>query len=153
MAHNFKTSMASAREDVIDDYLTKVLGWKLETVSMTDQKRGIDRIANGNLALEYKTEWRVSDTGNFFIETLSNDVSGKLGWIHYSEAETIVYYIPKENVIYFVPLIELKRGMEKWENKYPVKSARNKTYSSHGIVVPRIEIESLVTEKYLLTLS
>lgn len=147
--HNFKESMENALEDVIDKFLQEL---KYDTVEANreDQRKGIDRWLNGNTPVEYKTEWRVSDTGNFFIETVSvlNATQNKTGWIHYSEAEYIVYYLPKENFIFFVTLEELRKALPLWVVNHKTTSAQNKGYISLGILVPRKEVEALAFKTY-----
>ncbi len=141
--HSFIGSFNRAYEGRIDKFLIKE-GYAPEAVSMEFQRRGIDRyltIGNERVPVEYKAETRVTDTGNYFLETISVDKDNKPGWVEYSEALYIIYYLPLEHKLFFVLLSDIKDNMAKWKELYPEKICRNKTYNSLGIIVPRDKIE------------
>ncbi len=144
--HYFQDSNSRAFEEEIDNILlSNSIG--LTKVDMSYQRRGIDRLAvegEDEYTLEYKADSKVFKTGNFFLETVSQDTSNKPGWVYYSEADYIVYFLPTVKQLWFIKTATLKNNIEDWKQKYPIKSCKNKTYSSYGVLVPRGIIFSIV---------
>lgn len=103
------------------------------------QRAGIDRVFlwDGKMAyVEYKTDFLAHQTGKVFIETISVDTEDKPGWAYSSRADYLVYFIPGQHVIYVIPLEYLRQHVDDWCQKYPVRSAQNEDYATHGVLVP-----------------
>ncbi len=63
---------------------------------MQTNKSGIDFIINSKskkILIEVKTDTQSSITGNIFIETVSNDKTGAIGWLHKSRADYVAYLV------------------------------------------------------------
>ncbi len=121
-------------------------GYAIAAASPEQQRQGIDRIftspGTGRVSLvEYKTDHAAARTGNAFIETISVDAAGKMGWALTSQAEILVYYIPPAGTITVVPFMALHWEMPRWLRDYPPRQARNAHYATHGIIIPLAELE------------
>lgn len=109
------------------------------------QRRGIDRFfedrATGEVfSVEYKTDFLAHKTGNAFVETVSVDSSGKPGWARSSQASFLVYYIPGLSRAYLFRMDALREKLPDWVFRFPVRSAENQGYRTHGVLVPLEEI-------------
>ena len=126
-------------EQALDRYFER--WYVIAPVTMTLQRRGIDRLfipKNGGFGrcVEYKTDEVAARTGNAFIETVSVDIDNKAGWAHTTNAEIIVYYLPQLRALYMIDVCKLRLELPKWEARYPKKTAQNKDYLTHGVLVP-----------------
>lgn len=127
---------AEEYERKLDRYFSK--WYDIRTVGMDAQRRGIDRIYRNDdrkLAVEYKTDFLTQRTGNVFIETVSVDRTGKLGWAWTSQADIIVYLVAP-NTIYIANPYDIRDHIEFWKQQYGERSVQNKSYKSKGIPLP-----------------
>jgi hypothetical protein len=120
-------------------------GYAIRPATRDEQRRGVDRIftnpkTGDDSKVEYKTDRAAARTGNAFIETVSVDSAGKMGWALTSEADILVYYVPPDGLIYVVPFRALRWEMPRWLREYPPRRAQNHGYATHGIVVPLHEL-------------
>lgn len=125
-------------EAVLDRHYSKT--YKIQHVSMSAQKSGIDRTwtdENGlRFSIEYKADDRAATSGNVFIELVSVDNTQKAGWAKTSCAQVLVYYIPPKNKAYLIPMLVLKNLTIEWEKKYSRKIIPNNGYNTEGVIVP-----------------
>jgi len=140
--HQFEESLARARpaEKRLDQYLVDLGYSDITSVSMDDERRGIDRIAvkaGDRITFEYKADFRAAKTGNAYIETVSNNVSNKPGWLFTCQADWILYYIvaPEPYVMWLKPKV-LQQALDGWRELYKTSSAINPGYASYGVLVP-----------------
>jgi hypothetical protein len=112
--------------------------------------RRLTNKSNGLICrVEYKTDNVAAETGNAFIETLSNDVVGSDGWAYCSHADILVHYIPAKLEIRIMRMYDIKKSLPKWEHKYPYRLVPNYwengeyAYSSGGILVPLNVIDKM----------
>jgi hypothetical protein len=145
--HDFNASYAAGivGETFLDDLFAK--NYEVKQVSREDQRKGIDRYFtnrknNKTFSVEYKTDYRAAETGNAFIETVSVDSAGKVGWAEKSQAKYLVYYIPQLNTIYCLELSAIREQLTRWTETYPTRTARNDGYSTHGVLVPLDELRT-----------
>ncbi len=122
--------------------------YEVRPATRQEQRQGIDRFfihrqTGKRLAVEYKTDYRAVETGNAFVETISVDTAGKAGWAHSSEAAYLIYYIPDDGLIYVLALEVLRRELPRWLREYPLRTAQNQGYATHGVLVPLDEFERL----------
>lgn len=103
------------------------------------QRRGVDfiwRNEEGVFALDAKTERR--STGNLFLETVSNTVTGELGWLYSSQADFIVYGFLDRNVWYFFDLEQMRRVVDQ-NPGFPTRRAKTPMgdggYETEGVLV------------------
>ncbi len=105
------------------------------------QRLGIDRIFTSicdgrRITVEYKVDKRSGDTGNAFIETISNDKNGKLGWGYTCCAQVVVYYTPHDGTVYMLDALKLKDDMGKAMSCFSEVPAQNENYRTFGRKVP-----------------
>jgi hypothetical protein len=133
-----------AGEGFLDQYFASK-GYTIQPATRDQQRQGIDREftspRTGKLSLvEYKTDHTAARTGNAFIETVSVDVAGKMGWALTSQADILIYYIPPAHTIYVLPFMALHWEMPRWLRDYPPRQAQNNGYVTHGIIIPLTEL-------------
>ena len=123
------------------------------------QKKGIDRVFYHKKhdfveSVEYKTDSRAADTGNFFIEIWSNKEAKKKGWVYTSKTDTFMFYIPSKDICYEVEACVLRAEIKADEKSYKVGSALNRIpndggfYRSEGLLVPVETIKRICDEVY-----
>jgi len=160
-AYNFKDQANSAKKgvDISCGYL-KSLPCHVEIINVENnpeyQDKDIDLIwkyenAEKRLcecAIEVKTDSYT--TGNFWLETISNDAKNTQGCFLKSKADYFFYYFEKLDILYIIPL----KPAQKWlglnlnrfrESKTSTKDKKTGTHLYHtiGRIVP---IETLRKE-------
>ncbi len=139
--HEFRQSLGtgSLGETLLDGLFGS--WWDIEPVSMDDQRRGLDRVftrGDERLDVEYKTDTKGAESGNVFLETVSNDRSGKSGWAHSTEADAVAYYLHEDGGgrgLVFEPA-ELRKALHGWVRRFRIVTATNLGYHSYGVLVP-----------------
>lgn len=116
----------------------------------TLQHFGIDRIFTDDKGIvstiEYKNDTTANVTGNAFIELVSNDIQGKLGWAFTCKADYIIYRVVGGNIYRLRPSAIFGQLVD-W-NKYERRTIRNKSYCSVGLLVPLSELEHIAAKVY-----
>lgn len=139
----FKRGEAVARD--LDEHFAE--RYSIRKALMKEQRTGIDRVftdADGEVfGVEYKADWRATETGNVFVETVSVDTQRVDGWAYTSQADWLVYAFPQERRYVLVRLAELREKLPEWLRIFPRGKARNATYHTHGVLVPLAEFASL----------
>jgi hypothetical protein len=154
--YNFNQQMQQGRDgEAFLDAFFADKGYEIRPASEEEQRQGIDRAftspRTGKVSrVEYKTDQTAARTGNAFIETVSVDVAGKMGWALTSQADILVYYIPPSRTIIVVPFMALHWEMPRWLRDYPPRQAQNNGYSTHGIIIPLSELERHAIRVYRL---
>jgi hypothetical protein len=141
-----------AGEAFLDDFFRQ-RGYTISPVSREDQRRGVDRLfisprTGKQHRVEYKTDHTAGRTGNAFIETVSVDASGKMGWALTAQADMLIYYIPPSHKILIIPFTALHWELPRWIRDYPPRQAANHTYATHGIIIPLAELEQHALRVY-----
>lgn len=138
-----------ARGDVGEQFLDRLFAgiFEIRPATRKEQRQGIDRIFTNRqtgdcLKVEYKTDYRATQTGNAFVETVSVDTTGKRGWAYTSQADYLNYYLPGD-LIYIIAFAALHREMPRWEQEYPTRPVQNNGNATYGILVPLCEFEEL----------
>ena len=136
------TSMSKAKEKEIDVYIVKASVGDIvprRVLLKEEKKLGIDRvwIVGGKMlyTVEYKHDFASEDTGNIFIETMSNTYTGSLGWVYTSRAQILVTLV--HDALLFAYMPNVKSMMCLWAMIYPEKPCDNNGYRSYGLPVPR----------------
>lgn len=124
--------------------------YDIRKVDREQQRRGIDRIFtrkdNGVVyQIEYKSDLTASKTGNAFVETVSVDTANKPGWAHSSQADYLIYYLPKDLLIYVIAFTELRKQLSRW-CAYRSRRIPNNGYHTVGLLVPLDEFEQIATQ-------
>jgi hypothetical protein len=120
--------------------------YEVKPATRHEQRRGVDRTfihrrTGQRFRVEYKTDYKAVETGNAFVETVSVDTAGKAGWAYSSEADYLIYFIPGDGLIYIIALEVLRRELPRWVREYPLRTAQNEGYATHGLLVPLDEFE------------
>lgn len=150
MTYDFKEQLTAGEksEKFLDGIFSK--DYSVVPVGMDEQRQGIDRIftrADGTtFAIEYKTDWTASRTGNAFVETVSVDTANKPGWAYSSQARYLIYYVPGDSLIYVIEFGRLRVHLQRWVNQYPQRAIPNKGYRTRGLLVPLAEFEKIAKQ-------
>lgn len=140
--HNFLDSYikGQAGEEVIKNWLekrkniSKVIDVRQNFIY---QKKDIDFIVekqDKQYFIELKTDYRAHETQNLFFEIISNNIKNTKGCIYTSQADYLLYLIPKMNVLYVIKLKQLIFWLK--EQNFNKRQANNKFYYSEGYIVP-----------------
>lgn len=118
--------------EVIEKYLKTLL----ETIDVTNVEHSpayrtedIDLIWKRNVekqvietTIEVKTD-RYTHTGNYFLETVSNESKRTIGCFLYTEADFVYYYFSGLNELHIMPMPESRdwfiRNMEQFNERKP----------------------------------
>lgn len=124
--------------------------YDIRKATMHEQRQGIDRIFTRKddgavCRVEYKSDLTASKTGNAFVETVSVDMTGKPGWAYTSQADYLVYYLPKDGTLYVITFDVLRRRLPAWK-RFPSRQIPNRGYKTVGLLVPLAEFERIATE-------
>ena len=131
-------------------------GWRCEPAGMAEQWRGVDLRATlpdgSTCRVEVKCDARAQQTHRAFVETVSNDVTGRPGWAHTCEADWLLYFVPGPNddVLYWLRPADIRRALPTWEyaadaGGWGVRrvAARNEGYRTLGLAVALAELERI----------
>jgi len=119
-------------------------GYRVSRVDDRDrQRRGVDLLvepADGGdrVGVEVKTDRRAHATGNLFLETISVDGEGALGWLFRCEADWLVYLVAETGEALWYRPRDLFVAYWSWRQLAEVRSAwvENEGYRSRGLCVP-----------------
>lgn len=119
--------------------------YKVENVSNNSNfwDKDIDFIITSPTSGETKTfevKWdsRIHKTGNLYLEVLSSNSKGGLGWFEFCKADYIAYGDMKSRTFYIIPLLELKEKV-----KHLPKYYANCGEDSVGLLVPLAAIKDI----------
>ena len=124
-------------------------GFVVERVAtLREQYEGIDCYASSpktgeRKRIEIKTDYRASVTGNAVVETVSNDQSGRAGWVHTTTADWLLYFVPHLDVLYWLRPADLRAALPRWLVECRAFAAQNVGYRTLGVLVPLHEFETL----------
>lgn len=108
--------------------------WFCKCINVREQHLPYDLICCGTLKVDIKTDTRISDTKNFFIETES--VKGKKkGWLYNTDCDYILYIDVNRKIPYLLNLA-LLRDKEQEIKKFPYREILNKGWITCGHLVP-----------------
>jgi hypothetical protein len=152
--YNFDEQYAIGMEGEkdLDEYL-RSLGYAVELVSRSEQRRGMDRNVRHRefpwieFRVEYKADSKAAETGNGFIELES--AKGVPGGFTKSEALYIVHYIPPTSVLRWVLVRLMQLYIPTWLVRYPdIKAMHNeqngREWVTRGIAVPLVVLDRTV---------
>ena len=162
-----QNTTAKKGEDIVLEYLKKEHKNVLDVRNdKTYRKKDIDFVIDVKSLLKYtielKSDDKISSTGNFFFETISNSVRSTLGCFMMSQADFFYYYDTKGDKLYIFDLQRLRNWFIKNMDKFSrvVTSTKDATgkylYKSYGRIVskdlvlkyvPCTLIEKLSTKK------
>jgi hypothetical protein len=133
-------------EAKLDDYFSSH-GYEVREVDLADQKRGIDRVlvnkkTGKEITIEYKSDSLTHKTGNVFVETISNNQTGALGWALKGQADFVVYYAIGYEEAIVVRSSRFRENIAEWIFKYPARPCKNPGYKSFGLLVPWPEVKA-----------
>jgi hypothetical protein len=139
MVHQFAASQGVERRwaPTLDRWLREA--YDLREATMDEQWQGIDRVAvtpEGPVGIDYKCDERAARTGNLFFELVSNDVTGREGWVFSSRADWLAYFIVPDEVWMFL-FRRVRSRLPAWWMRYPLRAALNDGYRTQGVCVPR----------------
>lgn len=121
--------------------------YRIESVGKATDRRGVDRIFHAlkapimRFTMQYKGDRKAHETGNLFLEILSNVEHGTAGGALKCDADTMSIYVPAERTFYWCSVPMLRVLLRVWVMQYPTGLAHNKGYDTKGILVPREVVE------------
>lgn len=161
--HDFAESLQRGHdgEAVVSAHLREH-GCIVSGVGMDQQRQGVDflvRLPTGlAIRAEVKTDLRCClpspghphGTRRVAFETVSNDGTGKLGWVYTCQADWVLYYLPGDELLYWLRPSILRATLPEWERAARLRkpdfrpfTARNGSYSTLGVLVPQYELERI----------
>lgn len=146
--YDFQTQLSKGEsiEKELDRFFSD--GFLIAKATQEQQRQGIDRLfldrrTGQLLRVEYKADWKASRTGNAFVETISVDTTGKKGWALTTTADKVFYLLVDLRTLYVLDPQKVRERLPNWMRRFPTKQAANRTYSTHGVVVPLDEFEKI----------
>lgn len=111
------------------------------------QKRDIDLLLTTNIIDDKKT-WAIEiktdsyRTGNLFWEVYSCLEYQTLGCLEKTESDILAYFFINEekNQLYLFNTKKLRNWVHKNMDSFSVKTVKNKTYSTFGVLIPLTQI-------------
>lgn len=79
------------------------------------QEKDVDyllALAADVISLEVKTDRRMGETGNIYVELVSNVGTGRKGWFYYCQAEQIAFYDTENEELHIVSYSDLQQTMK-----------------------------------------
>lgn len=144
--------------EFLDTFFTE-RGWDIKRTTRHEERDLClgDRVFRREgkvLYVEYKSGLQTAHTGNIFLETVSVDSAGKLGWVYTCKADFIAYgALLNGKILIFLPTT-LRERIEDLKTKFrEVKTGKrqNEGYDTHGVIVPLAYAETYLASKVLLT--
>jgi hypothetical protein len=117
------------------------------------EDRAIDFILADGTTVELKSDsYPMEKTENFFMETLSDTKSGKLGGVFRARNDKIhffVYYYPANKTFFWFEVEKLCAEVERLigTGKYRVKSIKNRSWTTEGYALSRSLFEKVMLRK------
>lgn len=148
--HEFNSSLTFGKEweRKVSEWLESD-GYRVQQVPFKEDLKGTDRrISKGCRAwrIQIKADQASTKTGNAFIETVAHDYPPpiKNGWAYTTEDDVLLMYVfPGDGAVACIWMHKLKAKLKEWAVAYPHQIARNRSYVTVGICVPRSEIEAI----------
>lgn len=130
--------MGHEHELALDAYFSQI--WQVDLVPMEDQYKGIDRLYKWQdgrtMTVEYKADEASARTGNFFIEIMSQVEHERLGWGYISRSQVLIIYSPDRGVAWSASMLEVRKLVKSWEERFPLRDVPNKSWTTRGVCVP-----------------
>lgn len=152
---SFYKDLAYSYQDKILNAYYKHKGFKYIQVvtDLETQKKGIDKLlyyCKGEsvdiVTIDEKKRRTTYD--DLLVETMKNVEMNKKGWLYYTQANYIVYWIEPLNKIYIIKFKILQDLIfqNDWVNTKPIKTTYiNRIYRTDNILLTWFEIESAIT--------
>jgi hypothetical protein len=134
--------MGKSGEAILDEYFGQWYDIRNVTLAV-EKSMGVDREFRRKgddemWYVEYKTDSRTQDTGNIFVETMSNDTLGRYGWAWTTKADLVMYFAMPDTIYVFKPN-KVRDMITTWRGQFGLRKIPNRGYKSHGIPVPEGE--------------
>jgi hypothetical protein len=91
--------------------------------------------------VQVKTDWKAAQTGNVFLETISDERRGAQGLLYKGNPTHLVIVIPDEQMCYIAEMPRVREIFQREWWKLPRRPVENKTWVTLGICVPRNSFE------------
>lgn len=141
------TAFSKQGEALAKQWLDKQ-GWKCYDISNieTTWKADMDLIAvkgEEPRIVEVKYDSRIAETGNMFIEILTDKENNVDGWIRNTASNYIMYGDAVKSIFYIMRTTDILDYIQRYKGKYQIKEARERNNSkiSVGALIPIDEYE------------
>jgi hypothetical protein len=129
--------------EFLDDWYAE-RGWSIEPTTRHEERDlclGDRHFRRGNkhYLIEYKSGIQTFYTGNLFLETISVDSQGKLGWVYTCRADFIFYaMLLNHKILVFRPVFlrDQITNLKAQFRETKTRNNQNDTYDTHGLIVP-----------------
>lgn len=123
-------------------------GVRLEPVlDERSQVLGVDYLlyqAQWRATLELKADHRAHETGNAFVELLSDSEQAWPGWAYTGTAQYLAYLVVATRELLVLPMSQVKARLNRWRAKYRVATCALDGHKfSQGLLVPLDELRRL----------
>lgn len=116
-------------------------GYKIKDIDL------LCKYINGEyFEIEIKTD--TYDTGNLFFETTSCVERNSLGCMLKTECYFLFYYFINTNELYILNMKEYRNWVIENINTFKKIQAKNKTFNSSGLLIPKGRLEKEFNKKY-----
>lgn len=152
-----KNSFSKKGIVIVSDYL-KTMKKTVKVINVEDdpksQSEDIDIIwvrKNQDIEVQIPIEVKTDNytTGNFWLETFSNEKAGTPGCFVKSKAKYLFYYFPKWNKMYIIPLKKAQQWFAKNKDRFPESKTTTKDKAgayTHTTVGKKVPIEVMTRE-------
>ena len=139
--HEFKASLQAGYEGELfmRHWLSKQYpGLRWEEVDLRTDLSGIDLYVTAKESIQVKWDNRAQETGNVFIETISQVEHNRPGWANKCAADVLYYLCPGLGYLFRIerPVEVLSGLLPAWEGRWGTKDVRNSSWTTRGICVP-----------------
>lgn len=136
-------------EETLDRYFSRS-GWSVRILSPREERQqclGDRELTRGSERwfVEYKSGIQSHYTGNCFLETISVDTTGRLGWVFTSHADFIIYACLLDHKLLTFSPGHLRARIEDLKTRFPTVATsrgQNEGYRTWGVIVPMAVAES-----------
>lgn len=148
---SFQTDLNYSHNDKILNAYYKLKGFKYIQVitDLETQKKGIDKILyyGRNQSITIDEKKRRTNYDDLLVETMKNVESNKKGWLYYTQADYIVYWIEPLKKFYIIKFDKLQKIIfdNDWVNTKPKKTTYvNRIYTTDNISLDWVEVEPAI---------
>lgn len=143
MTQDFKKDLAYGQqfEEIFLKEL-KALGRKPVIVN----KKGHD-IKDEQYTYEVKADTYTENNGNIAIELISNKTIGSPGWIYYTDADWLIYFVSKKT-FYMFKMLDLKIFVDNTKTLFEEKNTIHS--QAVNLIIPLVKVPKSIYKKRVI---
>lgn len=148
---SFNKDLQYSHDDRVLNAYYKHKGFKYIQVitDLETQKKGIDKILHygRNQSITIDEKKRRTTYDDLLVETMKNVEQNKKGWLYYTQADYIIYWIEPLNKFYILKFKKLQEIIfqNDWVNTKPkLNTYVNRIYTTANISLDWVEVEPAI---------